>query len=80
MAEIYQHEAGWECPKCHLRRGVDGHDPCLGELPGVKYACCGHGAMVGDIMPRGYIYFENGKVIRFEQLTEVHMHGEASHG
>lgn len=34
-------------------------DPCLGLLPGVKYACCGHGEPAG-----GYIYFENGVTIR----------------
>lgn len=68
-----QQEEGWECPKCHLQRGPDLHDPCLGELPGVKFACCGHG-MLGYC--QGYIFFENGKIIRFDTLTEVHMHGE----
>lgn len=33
---------------------IDGDDACLGHLPGVKYACCGHG--IND----GYIWFENG--------------------
>jgi hypothetical protein len=35
------HERG--CGHCGLRTGNDGHDPCLGELPGVMNACCGHG-------------------------------------
>lgn len=44
-------------------------DPCLGILPGVKYACCGHGDKVG--MP--YIFFDNGVTMRFsgDSLTEV---------
>lgn len=73
MADLERHEVGWECPACHLKRGPDKHDPCLGELPGVKYACCGHG---GYLPPPhdGYIYFTNGKVIRFERLHLVYDH------
>ena len=44
------------CPRCG--RPSDGHDNCLGYLPGVYFACCGHGAY------EGYIYFRNGIVIR----------------
>lgn len=33
------------------------HDPCFGTLPGVAFACCGHG---GHGVTEGYIYFENG--------------------
>jgi hypothetical protein len=36
------------------------HDPCIANLPGVLFACCGHG--VG----RGYVAFENGITIRFD--------------
>jgi hypothetical protein len=46
-----------ECPKCGMHRTVEGHDPCLGTLPGVRFACCGHG--VTD----GYISFESGVAI-----------------
>ena len=31
------------CRECGLKRDEDGHDPCLGTLPGVMNACCGHG-------------------------------------
>ena len=37
---------GWEersCGHCGLSRTVEGHDGCIGTLPGVKNACCGHG-------------------------------------
>lgn len=34
-------------------------DPCLGTLPGVDNACCGHG-----IRDESYIRFENGMVVR----------------
>lgn len=45
------------CPKCGEFRTEDGHDPCIKNLPGVKFACCGHGKK------DGYIYFENGIVV-----------------
>lgn len=40
-------------------------DPCMGILPGVKYSCCGHGE------DDGYIFFENGIVIRFSPGLDV---------
>jgi hypothetical protein len=50
------------CKKCGLIfDGSDaGHpDPCLGNLPGVDNACCGHG-----VRSEAYIRFANGVVIR----------------
>lgn len=38
--------ASWRlrhCDHCGLDWGESLHDPCLGELPGVAAACCGHG-------------------------------------
>lgn len=46
------------CKRCGLPPTAEGHDPCLGALPGVSNACCGHG------WQRGYIAFTNGVVIR----------------
>ena len=34
-------------------------DPCLGRLPGVNNACCGHG-----IKEESYIRFTNGTIIK----------------
>ncbi len=31
------------CPRCARRPTAQGHDACLGHLPGVRSACCGHG-------------------------------------
>lgn len=45
------------CINCGKKPTEKGHDACLGELPRVKYACCGHGE-------EGYILFNNG--IRIE--------------
>lgn len=54
------------CPKCGEKRRKEGEDACLGHLPGVKYACCGHGE------EEGYISFDNGMVIRgwFTQIYD----------
>lgn len=53
-----------ERPCAHCRkvfRGSDAGDPdpCLGMLPGVSNACCGHG-----VPGEAYVQFENGVVIR----------------
>jgi len=45
--------------------GITYVDPCLGKLPGVKFACCGHGKRFG------YIFFDNGVTVRFDKLESV---------
>ncbi len=54
------------CPRCGKIAGKDDIDPCFGKLPGVKFACCGHG------IEDGYIAFENGISIYFK-LVDVHV-------
>ncbi len=46
------------CVKCGKLPTKEGHDACLGTLPGVIDACCGHG------VKEAYIIFENGVTIR----------------
>ena len=46
------------CKKCGALFSLEGHDPCLGLLPGIDNACCGHG-----IRSEAYIRFKNGKVL-----------------
>jgi len=31
------------CGHCGLKRTPEGHDGCIGTLPNVMNACCGHG-------------------------------------
>lgn len=59
------------CPRCGEGRLDGGEDACLGHLPGVKYACCGHG------QEEGYITFENGVTIRgwFEVEPPIEKYG-----
>jgi len=37
------------CPKCHKPPTPEGHDACLGTIPGAMFACCGHGIETGYI-------------------------------
>jgi len=46
------------CKRCGQLPTKEGYDACLGKLPGVKNACCGHG------YEDGYIMFEDGTTIR----------------
>jgi hypothetical protein len=46
------------CELCGQLPTPEGHDACLGTLPGVKFACCGHGK------GPGYVVFETGHTIR----------------
>jgi hypothetical protein len=46
------------CVACGLAP-VDGHDACIANLPGVTFACCGHGDPA-----QAYVKFENGVILR----------------
>ncbi|SCG85625.1 hypothetical protein [Methanobacterium congolense] len=46
------------CVRCGKKPDPEGYDACLGKLPGVKYACCGHG------VEEGHIIFENGTTLK----------------
>jgi len=47
------------CGRCNGPNTPEGHDACLGQLPGVLNACCGHGDR-----KNAYIHFANGVIIR----------------
>ena len=53
------------CKRCGRKPTKEGHDACLKNLPGVKFACCGHGEQPG------YIMFTDGRVLRGEFKMEV---------
>ena len=55
------------CPKCNHKQTAEGHDHCIQNTPGIKYACCGHG-----IKNQAYISFEDGSVQRFETTEALH--------
>ncbi len=67
---IIEHDGAWyyadngqpvagpprECGECGQPNTPEGHDACLGTLPGVMNACCGHGD-IGD----AYVQFPDGR-------------------
>lgn len=56
-----------KCKYCGLdNRPDDDHDPCLGELPGVRNACCGHGNI-----NEAYIEFSDRTIIRGKDTIEA---------
>lgn len=57
-----------QCRKCHIEyRPGEEPDPCLGKLPGVLEACCGHGTAA-----KGYVMFEDGTLFRGFRKIEWH--------
>ena len=48
-----------DCGRCGRPATPEGHDGCLGTLPGVANACCGHGQDAD-----AYIQFDDGRTIR----------------
>lgn len=66
MSASESDDANWPnglCAACHQRPTVEGHDPCIPSLPGVLFACCGHGN------ESGYIKFEDGRCLRFTPIV-----------
>lgn len=73
--EIYYNNGGWRylddnsatvdgwqtrpCGHCHEPNRPDGHDACLGELPNVINACCGHGDQ-----RQAYVQYTDGRIER----------------
>ena len=47
------------CGFCNRHVTLEGHDSCLGTLPGIRNACCGHGEL-----QRAYVQFDDGVCIR----------------
>lgn len=56
----------FRCRECGLDVDPDAPDPCLGILPGVAFACCGHGGQHPERGPKtAYLAFENGVTLYF---------------
>ena len=66
-------EESWRpCGHCGKLRTPEGHDGCLGTLPGVANACCGHGSPL-----EAYVQFTGGKrlagVAALRAMTSIQM-------
>jgi hypothetical protein len=72
LAWVFRKNGSAKCTACkRIRRREGDPDPCLGKVPGVVNACCGHG--VGE----GYMIFENGMAISFEHPLIKRIAGKA---
>src|SRR5690554_4854367 len=47
------------CGQCGRHDTPEGHDGCLGTLPGVMNACCGHGRT-----REAYVQYPDGSTVR----------------
>lgn len=55
------------CSHCGMNRTPEGHDGCIGKLPGVMNACCGHGANGSGI----YVQLLDSTTIRGKDATTL---------
>ena len=62
-AETWQNRP---CGHCGQHNTTEGHDACLGVLPKVINACCGH----GDVN-EAYIMYEDHTIIRGEKALDI---------
>jgi hypothetical protein len=51
------------CKRCGKLATKEGHDACLGNLPFVKAACCGHGVKDAFGLSKPYILFQDGAMV-----------------
>jgi hypothetical protein len=54
------------CGHCGRPNRADGHDACLGELPGVLNACCGHG-----VAAEAFVQYEDGRQLQGWKAVEA---------
>jgi len=55
------------CGNCGLHFTEEGHDGCLGTLPGVMNACCGH----GNINEAYIQYWDGLRIDKEEAIAEM---------
>ena len=48
-----------DCGHCGKNRTTEGHDGCLGTIPNIMNACCGHGES-----RMSYIQFSDGSIVQ----------------
>ena len=63
VAETWE---GLPCGHCGKNNTKEGHDGCLGTLPNVMNACCGHGQI-----NEAYIQYWDGTCIRGDSAKAI---------
>lgn len=54
------------CGHCNEFATPEGHDPCLGTLPGLMNACCGHGKA-----KEAYVQFMDSSCVNGEDAITI---------
>lgn len=54
--EVVANDPDRSCGRCERPNTPEGHDACLGTLPGVRNACCGHG-----VTTKAYAQLDDGR-------------------
>jgi hypothetical protein len=54
------------CGHCGKYPTIEGHDRCVGTLPGVMNACCGHGEV-----PLAYVQMPDGSLVQGQDALDV---------
>lgn len=54
------------CGRCDYPQTDEGHDGCLGTLPGIMNACCGHGQI-----KEAYVQFLDGSSIHGQSANII---------
>ncbi len=55
-----------DCGHCGKSNTKEGHDACLGVLPKVMNACCGHG-----VIKDAYIQYWDNSIVRAEEALNL---------
>lgn len=65
-----------KCEYCRKDNTIEGHDACLGTLPGLMNACCGHGNV-----SEAFVQFLDGFCVReLDAITIINILKEKSNG
>lgn len=54
-----------ECVKCRCKPTEEGYDSCIGFLPNVSSACCGHG------IDKPFAVLKTGKYLGFDNIEKM---------
>lgn len=68
--ELVANNPNRDCGHCGRSNTADGYDGCLGALPGVMNACCGHG-----IEEAAYVQFQVDRDV-LDRFVEAVGHGQ----
>jgi len=58
------------CKQCNKKPAIEGYDNCLGKLPLVTNACCGHGLNKNAYVQFGKIFIRGKQAIIIQKILK----------